>query len=492
MTIDPNDPTSVLNALLRMSLQYFVQKACLEVGSTSYREPWHLALVCAYLTEVHHRRTRRLIINLPPRTFKSFMATVCFSAWHLGHFPNAKVMIISHDQKLSALLADQTRTIMQSDWYRDAFSTRLRDDFDRQMHFQTTEGGGVLATSIEGGLTGHGADVIILDDPLDASGASSAVLRKRVNELYDAKISSRLDDQANGAILVVAQRLHVDDLPGHLLARGDFEHLCLPLVATQNHTFDVGGRLWERPEGHVLDPTNYTDEAITRLRLTASIFETQYQQMPTIGNGTLLRRDWFPTVDAAPPASRRILSLDLGQSNSETSSYSCCLSFLTDGNAHYLKDALRKKGDYPEIKEWVIALIERHNAPLTIIENAAFGVSLISELRRLGYNIIAAERPTKSKLERALPHLDLLSAEGVRLIRGGAGHEAFLAEIAMFPEGDYDDQVDALTQFLTYMKDQSFQPPPNLVAPAVQRRGHRAGSHSMRDPGYLLKRMRRF
>jgi predicted phage terminase large subunit-like protein len=490
MTIDPNDLQSMMNAILRLSFPDFVQKACSIAGSTIFRAPPHLALLCAYLREVHNRRTRRLIINMPPRTFKSFICTSCFSAWHLGHFPNVKVMIISHDQKLSAFLADQIRTIMQTDWYCNAFSTRLRDNYDRQMHFQTTEGGGVFATSIEGGLTGHGADIIILDDPLDAGDASSAVMRKRVNDLYDAKISSRLDDQANGAIMVVAQRLHVEDLPGHLLARGDFDHLCLPLVAPQKHTFSVGDFRWERAEDDVLDPTQFSPDVIASLRLAAQIFESQYQQAPTIGVGTLLRRDWFQAVDAATPACRRVLSFDLSQSSGEGSSYSCCLSFLSDGTNHYLEDALRKKGNYPEIKDWVLSMLKRYDEPLTLIEDAAFGVALIPELQALGHNVIAIKRPTTSKSERALPHLGALAAGRVRLLRHGAGHEAFLTEVAMFPEGNNDDQVDALTQFLAYMKEHSAPIPPKLIATSPPKRAPGAGSHPMRDPKYLRMRGR--
>ncbi len=480
-----------LAALLRFSLADFARKACSTVGNTEYREPWHLPVVCAHLAKVHDRRTKRLILNLPPRTFKSFLATSCFPAWHLGHFPHAKIMILSHDLKLAALHADLVSNIMGAPWYQEIFATRIRSDFDRQMHFQTTEGGGVFATSMEGGLTGHGADIIILDDPLDAGDASYPSIRNRVNALFDEKISSRLDDQANGAIVVVAQRLHVQDLPGHLLSRGDFEQLVLPLVALEDQTFDVDGSVWHRAAGHVLDPTHYTEEVIERLRLKSRVFLSQYQQSPTLEEGALIRREWFHTVEAAPASLARVLSIDLAQSASASSSYSCCLSFLTDGTTHYLEDAVRKKGDYPEIKAWVCELIRQHSPRIVIIENAAFGASLIPELESMGHNIVAAAKPSTPKAERVDRHLEKLCSGRVRLVAHGVGHQDFLAELVAFPTGDTDDQVDALTQFLTFMETAKLSPAPALARKAPKRH-YGAGSHPMRDPRVLgrLRKLR--
>src|SRR5436190_7937565 len=190
----------------------------------------HIEVMASRLVDVQNGRIRRLIINVPPRHLKSLIVSVAFAAWVLGHDPSAKIMAISYAQPLADKLARDTRAIMTSSWYQRLFpDTQLVSHALEELI--TTAGGYRLATSVGGAVTGRGANIIILDDPLKADEAMSDTQRDNVNSWYDSTLVSRLNDQQHGAIVIVMQRLHEDDLVGHVLEQGHWDHLCFPAIA---------------------------------------------------------------------------------------------------------------------------------------------------------------------------------------------------------------------------------------------------------------------
>src|SRR5215831_15838023 len=178
---------------------------------------WHLEVIAAKLMEVREGKLRRLIINLPPRHLKSLMASIAFPAWCLGHDPSAQILCVSYAQDLADKLARDCRSITMSPWYRRIFATRLAAQRQAVQEFVTTRQGYRLATSTGGVLTGRGADIILIDDPLKPEDALSEVLRRAANEWYDHTLYSRMNDKRHGAIVIIMQRLHEDDLVGHVL-----------------------------------------------------------------------------------------------------------------------------------------------------------------------------------------------------------------------------------------------------------------------------------
>ena len=185
---------------------------------------WHHEVIAAKLAAVQQGRIRRLIINLPPRHLKSLMASVAFPAWCLGHDPSAQILCVSYGQDLAEKFARDCRSIMMSPWYRRIFATRLAAQRSAVREFVTTRQGYRLATSTGGVLTGRGADIIIIDDPLKPDEALSVAQRKAANEWFDHTLYSRLNDKRHGAIVIIMQRLHEDDLVGHVLAQESWEH----------------------------------------------------------------------------------------------------------------------------------------------------------------------------------------------------------------------------------------------------------------------------
>src|SRR5262245_54454201 len=199
-------------AILRRDLMSFVGRSFYELNpQTKLFGAPHLELMAAKLEACRRGEINRLIINLPPRNLKSHCASVAFPAWYLAHQPAGHVICASYGQDLADKFARDCRRIMASAWYRQLFPTRLADR--QAVHdFATSEQGTRMATSVGGVLTGRGADIIIIDDPLKPDEALSESRRKAVNEWYDHTLLSRLNDKQRGCIVIIMQRLHQDDL----------------------------------------------------------------------------------------------------------------------------------------------------------------------------------------------------------------------------------------------------------------------------------------
>src|SRR5207237_5341916 len=225
-------PAQYYVSLLQHDLATFAGRCFLDLNpQTCLAINWHLEVIAAKLTAVQEGRIRRLIINLPPRHLKSLLPSIAFPAWYLGHDPSAQLLCVSYAQDLADKLARDCRSIMMSPWYQRVFPTRLAPHRQAVQEFLTTRQGYRLATSNGGVLTGRGADIILIDDPLKPEEALSDAQRKAANEWYDHTLYSRLNDKRHGAIVIIMQRLHADDLVGHVPAPGGWENLSFPAFA---------------------------------------------------------------------------------------------------------------------------------------------------------------------------------------------------------------------------------------------------------------------
>src|SRR5919198_117250 len=241
-------------ALLRQDFTPFVARCFHELNpQAELAMNWHLEVIAAKLTAVRQGKIRRLIINLPPRHLKSLMASIAFPAWCLGHDPTAQILCVSYAQDLADKLARDCRAIMTSPWYRRIFPTRLAPHRQAVQEFITTRQGYRLATSTGGVLTGRGADIIIIDDPLKPEEALSEAQRHACNDWYDHTLYSRLNDKQRGAIIIVMQRLHEDDLVGHVLEQEGWDVVRFPAIAEMDETHEVetifGRRSFARRQG---------------------------------------------------------------------------------------------------------------------------------------------------------------------------------------------------------------------------------------------------
>ena len=228
---------------------------------------------------------KRLIINLPPRHLKSHCVSVAFIAWLLGHHPAKHVICASYGQDLADDHAAACQRVMRSPFYRALFGNVLGG---RQAvnDFETIGGGRRLATSVGGVLTGRGADIIVLDDPQKTDEALFETSRRATHTWFDNTLLSRLNDKARGSIIIVMQRLHCDDLVGHVLEQGGWDVLSMPAIAEveECHLIDgpLGRRFFRRMPGDVLHPVRESAESLanTRRAISEFSFASQYQQNP--------------------------------------------------------------------------------------------------------------------------------------------------------------------------------------------------------------------
>jgi hypothetical protein len=233
-------PISLIYAAARQDFLAFAQKAFEIINpGTLFLDNWHIAAIAYALEEMSAGKHRRQIINMPPRTLKSQLVSVIWPAFLLGHNPAAKIIVVSYAEPLAELLSNQTRQLMLSDFYQEVFShTRLGRQTN--LHLSTNKGGSRYATTIGGSITGFGADWIVLDDPHNASEAYSEAAREKVKSFFQQTLLSRLNNPSQGKIALVMQRLHEDDLSGHLLARGGWRHLKLQARATEDAEIAIG------------------------------------------------------------------------------------------------------------------------------------------------------------------------------------------------------------------------------------------------------------
>src|SRR5438445_3279440 len=231
-------------AILRSDLGYFAERCFYDLNpQAAFLTNWHIEVIAAKLAAVREGKIRRLIINLPPRHLKSLMASIAFPAWCLGHDPSAQILCVSYAQDLADKLARDCRSIMLSPWYQQIFATRLAPHRQAVQEFLTTRQGYRLATSNGGVLTGRGADIILIDDPLKPEEALSQAQRRAANEWFDHTLYSRLNDKRTGAIVLIMHRLHEDDLAGHVLAQEPWEVVRLPALAEEAEAWHIDTEL---------------------------------------------------------------------------------------------------------------------------------------------------------------------------------------------------------------------------------------------------------
>jgi len=476
-TLLPRTPSLVspqeYAALLRRDLVAFIHRAFCDLNpQTPFLPALYIELLASRLEDCRSGKIRRLIVNLPPRSLKSHCASIAFVAWLLGHNPAIQIIAASYGQDLADKLARDTRTVMEADWYRALFPTRL--SARRAINdFSTTSGGTRMATSVGGVLTGRGADVIIIDDPLKPDQALSEVGRKAVNDWYDNTLLSRLNNKRTGCIIIVMQRLHQDDLVGHVLPQDDWTVLSFPAIAEEPEIapFDTpyGPRLFVRQPGEALHPERESvqDYESMRRRIGLYTFSSQYQQRPIPVSGNLVKREWLRFYDPdgrTPQLSRIVQSWDTASKTSELNDYSVCTTWDVADENFYLVDVFRRRLNYPDLKRAIVAQAERFNADEIVIEDKSSGTQLIQDLKNEGVlNVIEYKPPPGAyKVMRLHACSDRFENGRVFLPLSAPWLDEYMIELVGFPGTKHDDQVDSTTQALDHLRE------PDVVATFIK------------------------
>jgi predicted phage terminase large subunit-like protein len=392
----------------------------------------------------------------------------------LGQDPTRRIICVSYAEGLARKHANDFRAVMRSPLYRRLFpGTRISAAKDTELEVMTTARGFRYATSVGGTLTGRGGNLLILDDPLNAQEANSERARETLKQWYANTLLSRLDNKAEDAIIVVTQRLHVDDLVGHLLEQGGWTELSLPAIAEVEQVVPLGpDRHHHRKVGELLHPEREPRWALDYVKrdIGSINFAAQFQQQPVPPGGNLIKWAWFPIYDKEPirdVGDHTIVSWDTAMSAGELSDFSAGVIVHVKGENAFILDVVCERLDYPVLRRKIIEVHRRWrnytDSYALLIEDKGSGMSLIQDLKTEGIRAIPI-KPTMDKVMRMNAHTARIEAGCVHLPRSASWLDDFRKELMAFPAGKYDDRTDALSQAL----DRAFIRRPTIRTYAVK------------------------
>ncbi|MFN3891261.1 MAG: hypothetical protein ACK4MV_12750 [Beijerinckiaceae bacterium] len=431
----------------------------------------YLGLMATLLMSASERKYRRLIFNLPPRHMKSLIVSIMYPAWRLGRDPGVKFICISYGDDLAHDHSAMTRKIMQSSQYRMIFPN-VELDKKAVDHIRTSKGGYRYATSIGSDITGFGADEIIIDDPMQPDEAGSEKRKQDIRSWVQSSVLTRFNDPSRGVLMLVMHRLAPDDLSGTMEASADFV-LKLPLIAADKQHFTSKNKtILLRAPGDILNPNRMTDKDVEDLKLSLPkhVFDSQYQQQPTVGGSGMISLKHFRRYDLSsmPAFELTIHSWDIGATITGNASVCTKWGLVRDpagGDALYLTDVLRLRLELPEVRAAIRAQRAKDRPALIVLDERGVGLGVCQELQREFRNVIGStattepvdhigapgRRPNAGKIER-FGQAALAIADGRVLIPTTAPWlESFLYEIASFPNIPDKDQVDSMTQLVAHI-----------------------------------------
>lgn len=457
-------------ALLVQDLSSFIARSFAELNpGTPYLPNWHIDLIADRLMQVYHRRIKRLIINIPPRNLKSICASVAFPAWALGRDPSLKFICSSYSSELADKLARDTQMVMNAPFYREIFpGTQLSGNRRAAHDFTTTAHGYRFAVSAGGSLTGRGADFLIIDDPLKPDEATSEAQRTAINDWFDGTALSRLDNKQEGAIVIIMQRLHLDDLVGHVLAKGgDWEVLNLPAIAEDEVTHEfatlLGKQTVTRQVGSVLHAAREPLKTLEELRgrMGDYVFAGQYQQSPVPLGGAIIKDAWvqyYAPEELPQKFDLLVQSWDTASKTSESAAYSVCVTIGIKNQKAYIVDVFRKRMEFPTLKAEAIRLYQQYKPHFILVEDKSSGTQLIQEMKEVQMYGVKAVKPNGDKETRLIRHSVKFESGKVRLPQQAHWLHEFELELTSFPSSRFADQVDAVTQALDYLEERMDEP----------------------------------
>lgn len=460
----PSPIPTLFDVVLRSDFQAFVEKAFRVVyPNDEYVSGWHIQAVCWHIHLVRSGAMPRLIINLPPRSLKSFIVSVAWPAFILGHDPTQRIICVSYSEDLAKDHARLFRHLVGSAVYRRLFpGTRISASKNTESMVATTKNGFRLATSIGGTLTGKGGHLIIIDDPIKAEGANSENDRQRVIDWFKSTLISRLDDPVKGQIVVVQQRIHAFDLSGYLLEQGGWAHLALAAEARRDLRVPIGrSRTHRFRNGDLLHPARLP-LAVLKARfaeLGSAQFSAQYLQDPVPPEGTILKRVWFKYYEPrlVPHFSEIIQSWDVAAKVGATNDWTVCVTLGVARDGYYVFNVTRIKVEFPELLKTAVALAERYRPHRILIEDSSNGTSLLQSLNSASVLGVIPVKPRQDKESRVNGVSALFEAGKVKFAKDADWLPELERELVEFPGGRHDDQVDSLSQALAWARNNAGQ-----------------------------------
>lgn len=427
-----------------------------------YRIGWVHREICArlmlFLASAMEGGSPRLMLTMPPRHGKSELVSRRFPAWALGVNPDISIISASYSDALARRMNKDVQRIMEAPEYSEIFpGTRLSDS--KRSGAVKTQGlfeipghsGSYRSTGVGGGITGMGADILVIDDPLkDRAAADSPTVRAKVWDWYTSTAYTRLSP--GGGVLVTVTRWHEDDLAGRLLEAmtqegGDeWTVVNYPAIAERDEQ--------HRKTGEALHPERYPLDALERIRANVGEYDwgSLYQQHPTPRAGGIFKRDWVRHYDDAPAVFDRVIqSWDLTFKDAETGDFVAGLVLGQIGADIYVLDCEHSRIDFVgQIRAILRMTAKWPRATAKVVEDKANGPAVIAALRSRVPGIVAFN-PHGNKVQRANSAAPVVESGNLLLPRKAPWLREFEDELFSFPGSEHDDLVDALDQGILYI-----------------------------------------
>lgn len=483
---------------------------------TEYVHNWHVDAICEHLEAVSRGEIKRLQVWVPPQSMKSRLVSILWPAWEWTFAPGMKYWTASYDNHLAGHLASISYLLMRSTWYQQHWGHNFAFTRDAEHFFQNNRGGHRLATSPESKGTGYHGHRIILDDALRAQQEISKIDLEKVNDWYDGTVTSRGLGPDHARILVM-QRLHETDIAAHLLELEDWVVLALPERHWPGHPYAWRGKRgrkgMEESQGSTLGtgdprkkendllwpeqrPAVMSDAQAASLRYRAA---GQLQQWPTPREGMLLKRNWWrfydPEILKNPKKRPRmncvVQSIDTPLKDKESNDYVAIQAWGVKGADRYLLDLRKGHMNFSQAKRAIkeqaqyVRRMYPRTAHYVLIENAGYGVELIVELKRelTGITKISPTQDGDKIMRAEAASSDLESGNCWLPGIGGGADETlgpanvvsgdvadFINNLALFPNAAHDDDVDAWSQCMNWLRSRVIRPGRTYSAFKTRRR----------------------
>tara|TARA_R110002167_G_scaffold84969_5_gene230738 strand:+ start:6874 stop:8319 length:1446 start_codon:yes stop_codon:yes gene_type:complete len=419
---------------------------------------WHHQYVCQLLQKEAERiiadkpKTEDLIINVPFRASKSLMCTILFPVWCWIRDPKLRFITASYSASLSVEHSAKSRDVIQSKWFQDNWGDlfSIKPDQNTKQHYVNDHTGNRRATSVGGTVTGAGASIIIVDDPISPKQAASQAERTHANDWYNTTLYSRLDNPRTGVRIIIMQRLHEDDLSGYLLRNNPdgYKHICIP--AESSKILSPKGLL-KFYKNDLFWDTRFSRKILQDYKYQLGSYEYagQLQQQPAPADGGLIKKEWF---NIHKSFSDEIFMnwnfvVDPAYTSKENNDPSALLAYALYENEYYIRCVEEKYLEFPELVKYIQTFCQRNGysrASKIYVEPKASGKSIVQTLRRnTRLTVIESKSPSKDKVARISDVVNIIEGGRVNLL-DGMWVDNFISQCSQFPNARHDDMVDCL------------------------------------------------
>jgi phage terminase large subunit-like protein len=466
-------------------LRFFVPLAFkMMYPNIPYQHNWHIDYISEIIQNEITRITKRepkvkdIIINVPPRSLKSFIGNVAAPAWSWVVNPYMKWISTSHTRSLSVKHNVDCRRLIENTSYLKMFpEIMLSDDENQKMRFSNIFGGYKITTSVDSGITGEGADIILVDDPLDPRKAKSDVERQNAIDHITNVLSSRLNDQRIGVMIIIMQRLHENDPVGYLLKRNPdkYTHICIPAHYQKDRVkpLDLG----KYYKNGLFFPSRFPEIVLSDIRdkMPINEYEGQYEQDPVAKAGNIIKRDWFHPIkwndfirlyNSLPYIVEKTFTCDTAFTDKKENDASCILGGCLINNNLYLFKGKKVRLGFPELIKWIKVFLPAnlydHTSSLRI-EPKANGISLVQTLQaEAELNVVSTPTPKDSKEVRLTSISKIIEGGRVFVVEpeeplitvptndNENWAEEFISDVCGFPHRTDKEYVDCLYYMIDY------------------------------------------